>query len=154
MACIETRTITVTAKRDPTSFSGFDFQMFEGGKKVPDENLASEKTPAVKKTDYHTFIFMLENEGDSDLKFVSSPFDVLWVQPGIADHPGACPKKRVTDRDFCVAEVTAYKLSVHNANSRKCKHKFVLNFVGTKADGSQGMVSYDPIWTNSNGGSG
>ena len=157
MACGEKRTITVKAKRDATSFSGFDFEMFENGQKVPGDSIESNKDGKGKAPDYHTFTFKLENDPDpgsgTDLKFVGNPFDVMWVKPGSETHAGDCPKKRTGDPDFCVAEVTADTLTVHNANSRKCKYKFVLNFVGTKADGSQGMVSYDPVWTNGNGGS-
>lgn len=154
MSCIETRTITIKAKRDPTDFSGFDFKMFEDGNRVDDDTIVSDKDKLknAKKCDFHTFIFKLENAEGSDLKFVDNPFDVMWVKTGNATHAGECPKRRSNDRDFCIASIADHELVVHNANSRKCKHKFVLNFVGTKADGSQGMVSYDPVWTNSNGG--
>ena len=153
MACCEKRTITIKAKRDATSFSGFDFTMFENGKKIDDGTIVSDKDGKGKVSDYHTYVFDLENDDDSDLKFVGNPFDVMWVKKGNQSHDGDCPKKRSGDPEFCVADITADKLTVHNANSEKCKYKFVLNFVGTKADGSQGMVSYDPVWTNGNGGS-
>lgn len=154
MACIETRNITIKAKRDPTQYIGFKFRMYENDRAIDDETLVSEKELKHKKeADYHTFIFTLENEGTSDLAFLDNPFDVMWVKPGNADKPGKCPDRRSSDPDFCVGEVFSTRLVVHNANSRKCKHKFVLNFAGTKADGSLGVVPYDPIWSNGNGGS-
>lgn len=153
MACIETRNITVKAKRDPTSYTGFDFSLWENGMKVEDETIVSKKEPKHKQSDHHKFIFKLENEEGSDLKFLDNSCDVMWVKPGNENQAGNCPKKRSNDRDFFVCDISPHELVVLNANSRKCMLKFVLNFVGTKADGSQGVVPYDPIWGNTNGGS-
>lgn len=152
MACCETRTITVKARRDPTSYSGFRFAMYENGQEIDDHTIVCDKSNGMKKGDHQSFVFNLENAENSDLKFVGDPFDVMWVKPGNATKPPKCPESRVTDKDFNIGELTAYSTTVNNANSRQCMHKFVLNFVGTKADGSQGMVSYDPIWDNKNGG--
>lgn len=153
MPSCETRNITVKAERDPTSFNGFEFQMFENGAAVKNDTIHSNKDGKGKKEDYHTIIFTLKNEGTSDLKFVGDPLDVMWVKPGNEKHAGDCPKKRSGDPDFSVDEVSADRLVVHNANRRMCKHKFVLNFETTKPDGTQAIVAYDPIWANGNGGS-
>lgn len=152
MACIETRTITVKAKRDPTKYEGFDFSMWEGDRKVDDETIVAEKGNQHQQSDHHKFIFKLENERGSDLQFLNNSCDVMWVKPGNENQAGKCPKQRSNDPDFFVCDIKPHELTVLNANSRRCKHKFVLNFVGTKADGSQGVVSYDPIWGNGNGG--
>lgn len=147
-SCVETRRITIKPRRDPTDYSGFKFDMLENGQPVPNDTLQVSKTKAHKQTDYHTFIFTVENADDTDLKFIDNPFDVMWVTPG-----NNCPKHRTHDMDFNIGAIDSEHLTVHNANSRQCSLKFVLNFVGTKADGSRGIIAYDPIWTNNNGGS-
>jgi len=153
MACIETRNITITAAPDPSKDCGYRFAMVEKGSNVTNDEIKSAKSNGVKQSDYHTFHFTLQNLEGSDLQFLNDPFDVMWVKPGNSSNPGSCPDKRMTDGDFCVGQITPSTLTVHNANSRNCKHKFVLNFYGTRADGSKGVVPYDPVWTNGNGGS-
>lgn len=153
MSCVETRNITISARRDPTSYGGFHFDMLENGKNVPDDTIDCGKTDSHKQSDYHKFVFTLENAADTDLQFVDNPFDVMWVAPGNENQAPRCPDRRAHDKDFNIGEIGPHRLVVHNANSRKCKHKFVLNFVGTRADGKRGVVPYDPIWGNTNGGS-
>lgn len=150
MACCESRDITIKATRD--SAGEHHFAMFENGQPVIGDELVSKKNGKHSKEDYHKFTFTLENVGDSNLVFEDNPFDVMWVEAGNATTPGKCPKKRKTDEDFIVADVTADKLTVYNANHRGCMHQFVLNFIGILPDGTKGRVPYDPVWTNGNGG--
>lgn len=153
MSCVETRNITVRAERDSTKPNGFGFTMVENGTVIADDTIHAAKGGGDKNSDYHTFIFTLENGAGSNLEFLDHPFDVMWVAPGNASQAPQCPPRRSSDADFNIGAIEPRRLVVHNANSRPCKHKFVLNFVGTKADGTRGIVPYDPIWGNTNGGS-
>lgn len=147
MSCVESRNVTITATRDAKTADGVKFTMSEDGKDLPNETLTAKKTNSNKASDYHKFTFTLVNRDGLDLEFVDNPFDVMWVTPG-----NNCPKHRSHDMDFNIGEIGRERLVVHNANSRACDLKFVLNFVGTRPDGKKGIIGYDPVWSNGNGG--
>lgn len=154
MACCETRDITIRATEDSSKSGGVKFEMFEHGTKVPDETIACHKSDAMKKDDHHLVAFQLQADHGLDLRFLKDRDEVMWVKTGNPSSAPACPQKSAKDPDFAIDGVTDKKLVVKNLNTRAGKHRFVLNFIGTRPDGTTGLIQYDPIWGNANGGSG
>lgn len=153
MAYCETRTITIKARKDKSQNDGVAWSMEENGSTIAGDTIQAAKHNTMAKDDPHLFIFMLDADRGLKLRFLKDPDEVMWVKAGSEHSAPACPNNSSKESEFEIVSVNDETLMVSNLNSQKCKHKFVLNFMGKKPDGSTGLIQYDPIWGNTNGGS-
>lgn len=139
MPSLGMRQIHVLAERDETAENGVRFALAEGGAVLPNGAIRCAKGPTdSKNNDFHDFTFTL-NERDVDLLFREPANAAMTVVGG--------------NRDIEAVNVGAdgKSLTVRNFNRTVSESKFALNFV-TRANPPR-PVTYDPIWTNQNGGS-
>jgi hypothetical protein len=112
------------------------------------------------KQDFHLVEFVIDDQTGEGLSFPTVPHDAMWVT-SVPDRSNAtCPDKDTTS-DYSVMEPICVcdggkRLIVRNDNPRKEDWSFTLNFVRPGADQSDpgSYVSWDPIGSNQNGGTG
>jgi hypothetical protein len=112
------------------------------------------------KDDFHLVEFVIDDQTGEGLTFPAVPHDAMWVM-AVEDRSNASCPDRNTKSDYSVMEPICVcdngrRLIVRNDNPRKEDWSFTLNFVRPGADQSDAnnYVSWDPIGSNQNGGTG
>lgn len=134
--------------------SGFGVQARQIDNKPNFEIKCAKDKAGMAKKDPHKVTFEINNRSSKDLLFAHLEKNAIWVSENATDCPQNDPGEHA---DFPLKDMKLSsdreQLTVQNLNSCKADFKFSLNFVEASAKDDSQMYSYDPIWTNQNGGS-
>lgn len=126
----------------------------------PGEFVFHKDRHGMTKQDFHLLEFVIDDATGEGLTFPAVPHDAMWVMSAPDRSNAVCPDKNSIS-DYSVMEPICVcdggrRLIVRNDNPRKEDWSFTLNFVrpGTDQSDASGYVSWDPIGSNQNGGSG
>ena len=142
------RTILVHIWDDTEAENGIQFGMSGFGVQKGEITCAKE---GMHKDEPNKITFEINNRSTRNWLFPSDERNAMWVASNATDCPKALPPE---NPEFPIKKMKVSQdreqLTVDNLNTRKADYKFALNFVD--GDDQKHLYSYDPIWSNQNGG--
>ena len=149
------RTITINAVADSTQPSGYRFWMMEGGVQNPPLEF-NKNTDKLKKSQYYTLTFQLDQTNNAGLRFSKDPSKVMWAKyvPG--------PTSPCVDSECHLAEIfldpatPIQDSSITVINVDRTTNFFAIGFNFLRPGENDGpgtdYALYDPIGGNQDGG--